>query len=478
MSSTKIRFGNYINGKWNEKVGEDYLEVFDKYSHKSIGKLPKANEEDIELAITSSLEGFSELKSWSAGKRSNHLQKLWSALKERSEEAVDLIVKEAGKPRSYAESEVSRCLATIEAAVVEAKRFSGEIVPIDFAAGEGKTAFTKRFPIGAILCITPFNFPLNLVLHKVAPALAMGCSVIVKPAPQSPLSAMFLANLIHEAGYPPGAANFVNCEVPMAEKMVKDQRLSMISFTGSEKVGWHIKNECGMKKVALELGGNAAVIVDENVDLKVIAKSVANGAFLYSGQICISTQRIFALKSIYSEFEKLLVEEIQKLVVGDPQDKSSVVGPLIDKMHFERIGAWVNEAKREGAKVLVGGEVFSSEHNIFQPTLLTQTHSPMKVVDEEVFGPVATLESVKDFDEAIQKVNSSKFGLQVGVFTNNFEHVKESHEKLEVGGVIINSIPGFRIDSMPYGGVKMSGLGREGIKYAMEEMSEPRLLVY
>lgn len=478
MSFNKVKFGNYINGKWTESIAAESLEVLNKFTQEPIAKLPLANETDIENAITSAKKGFLEIRSWSAGKRSEYLQKLWNALNDRSQEAIDIIISEAGKPRSYAESEVKRCLATIDSAISEAKRFSGEMVPIDFGAGEGKTAFTKRFPVGPILCITPFNFPLNLVLHKVAPALAVGCSVIVKPAPQAPLSALFLANLLDEVGYPAGVANFLCCDIPMAEKMVRDDRIAMVSFTGSEKVGWYLKSICGIKKVALELGGNAAVIIDEGTDLKAIAKSVANGAFLYAGQICISTQRIFALSSVFKDFQNVLIDEIKKLPVGDPKDAKTIVGPLIDKQHFDRITAWVDEAKASGATILCGGEIADKKHNIYAPTLLTKTRSPMKVVDEEAFGPIATLETASSFSEAIQKVNDSKFGLQAGVFTNNFEHVKMAHEQLEVGGVIINNVPGFRIDSMPYGGVKMSGLGREGIKYAMEEMTEPRLIVY
>lgn len=478
MSKAKLKFGNYINGEWTEFSSGDFLEVTDKYSQESLAKLPMASEADVEKAVTSSLRGLADLKSWSSGKRAHYLQKLWDALYRRRDEITEIITKEAGKPKSYAASEVTRCLATIENAVSEAKRFAGEVVPIDFDAGEGKTAFTKRIPVGPILCITPFNFPLNLVLHKVAPALAAGCSVIVKPAPQAPLSALFLANLIDEAGYPPGVANFVTCDIPLAEKMVRDDRLAMVSFTGSEKVGWYIKSICGIKKVALELGGNAAVIVDEDTDLSEIAKSVANGAYLYAGQICISTQRILVHKSVFTEFQTLLIKEIEKLPVGDPASAKTIVGPLIDKQHLERISSWVEEAKDGGAKVLTGGSIADEQANTYKPTLLAQTKSPMKVVDEEAFGPVAIIDSFENFDEAIQKANDSKFGLQVGVYTNSFTNVKKAHERLEVGGVIINNVPGFRIDSMPYGGVKMSGLGREGIRYAMEEMTEPRLIVY
>lgn len=478
MSAKQVQFGNYIDGKWIKNTLGETLDVVDKYNNELIARLPMASDDDIESAVISSMKGFKEIKTWSAGKRSEYLQKLWVALNERSNEAVDIIVKEAGKPKSYAIAEVKRSLSTIQIAVSEAKRFSGEIVPLDFDAGEGKTAFTKRFPIGPVLCITPFNFPLNLVLHKVAPALAAGCSVIVKPAHQAPLSALFLANLIDEVGYPPGVVSFLNCAIPQAEKLVRDERIAMVSFTGSEKVGWNIKNICGTKKVALELGGNAAVIVDEVTDLEAIAKTVANGAFLYSGQICISTQRIYVVESVFNKFQELLVKEIEVLSLGNPNDLSTIVGPLIEKKHFDRITNWVDEAKSMGAKVLVGGEAADSKRNIYRPTLLTQTHSPMKVVDEEVFGPVAIIEKVKSFREAIGLVNSSRFGLQAGVFSNNFEHIKMAHTELEVGGVIINNVPGFRIDSMPYGGIKMSGLGREGVKYAMEEMTEPRLLVY
>ncbi len=482
MKKKEIQFGNYINGKWivknNTETEDDFLDVVDKYTQKSIIKLPMASEADIKQAIRTSVKGFIELKSWSAGKRSEHLQKLYGALNNRFQEAVDLIVAEAGKPKSYAESEIKRCLATISTAASEAKSFTGETVPIDFDSGEGKVAFTKRIPIGPILCITPFNFPLNLVLHKVAPALASGCSVIVKPAPQAPLSSLFLANLLDEVGYPAGVANFVNCSIPMAEKMVRDDRIAMVSFTGSEKVGWYLKTICGMKKVALELGGNAAVIVDENTDLKSIAKSVAAGAFLYAGQICISTQRIYVLETIFEEFKNLLIKDIQELKTGDPKDPKTVAGPLIDKQHFDRIASWIEEAKKGGAEILTGGKILSAEHNLYEPTLLTETKSPMKVLDEEAFGPIAVIEKVATFEDAVAKVNDSKFGLQVGVFTNNFQHVNMAHASLEVAGVIINNVPGFRVDSMPYGGVKMSGLGREGVRYAMEEMTEPRLLVY
>ena len=476
--SHKLYFGNFIDGAWIEKSTEKGTDVLDKFSGELLTQVTMANDDMIEKSLVSVTKGHSELRSWSAGKKSDFLYKLRDALKRRQDEAVDIIVNEAGKPHSYAVSEVARCLTTIEAAAIEAKKMTGEMVPIDFDHGTGKTAYTKRFPIGPVLCITPFNFPLNLVLHKVAPALACGCSVIVKPAPQAPLSALFLASLIEEVGYPSGVANFVNCSIEQAEKLVKDDRIKMISFTGSEKVGWHIKSICKTKKIALELGGNAAVVIDEVSDYETIARKVATGAFLYAGQICISTQRILVHTNILESFKKVLIKEIESLNVGDPKDDKVSVGPLIDKSHLERISQWCAEAVNGGAVAITGGKVFNDKQNIFMPTLFENVESPMKVVDEEVFGPVAIIDSFQNFSEAIEMVNDSKYGLQVGVYTDSIANLKRCHEELEVAGVIMNDIPGFRIDTMPYGGIKMSGFGREGVKYTMEEMTEPRLIVY
>jgi acyl-CoA reductase-like NAD-dependent aldehyde dehydrogenase len=351
-------------------------------------------------------------------------------------------------------------------------------VPLDFGAGEGKTAFTKRYPMGPVACITPFNFPLNLVLHKVAPAIAVGSPVVVKPAPQSPLSTYALAALMEEVGFPSGAMNVLVCDIPIAEKLVRDERMAMLSFTGSEMVGWHLKNIAGRKKVTLELGGNASVIIDESADLKDAAKKVAVGSFIYAGQICISTQRIFVVEKVFEEFKNLLISEVGKLKTGDPSDDKVLVGPIIDTGHVDRIDSWVKEAVSAGAELLCGGGIISRENNTYAPTLITNTDNSMKVACAEAFGPIAILERVDDFEDGIRKTNDSNFGLQAGLFTNDFSNVKLSHELLEVGGIMVNNIPGFRIDSMPYGGIKGSGLGREGIKYAMEDMTEMRLMVY
>ncbi len=469
---------NFVANKWLKDGDGSSLTVLDKYNGSKIGEIPQASMDQMEEAILAAESAFEVTRKWSAGKKAEMMKKLHTLLERDQKRFVDIIINEGGKPRSYAENEISRCLTTLELAYEEATRHGGEVVPMDFAAGEGKTAFTKRFPIGIIACITPFNFPLNLVMHKVAPALATGCTVVIKPAPQAPMSCLAFAELFLEAGYPAGVINVLCCDIPVAEKLVKDDRVAKLSFTGSDKVGWYLKSICGKKKVTLELGGNASVIVDEDVKVEEITDLVAKGAYLYAGQICISTQRIFVHEKVYDRFEKALIASIAKLKVGDPNDGEVLVGPVIDKGHLERIHNWVNEAVEAGAKVLYGGKVESEAHALYLPTLLTNTSSSMKVSCEEVFGPVAVLEKFSSFEEAIAMNNNSKFGLQVGVFTNRLDHFKQAFEELEVGGVMMNNIPGFRIDHMPYGGVKDSGLGREGLTYAMDEMTEGRLLVY
>ena len=473
-----IKQQNFVAGQWLSEGDGNTLKVVDKFNGNQLAELPLATSDQMETAMVASVSAFEEMKSWSAGKRSEKLWALRNLIEENHEALARLVMKEAGKPISYARNEISRCITTVETAATEAVRFTGEMVPLDFGAGEGKTAFTKRYPIGPIACITPFNFPLNLVLHKVAPALAVGCSVVVKPAPQSPLSTFALAALMEEVGFPVGAMNALVCDIPVAEKLVRDPRMAMLSFTGSEQVGWYLKNIVGRKKVTLELGGNAAVIVDDSADLEEAAKKTAVGSFIYAGQICISTQRIFVAEKVFDSFKELLKQEVAKLKTGDPSDDAVLVGPIIDGGHLDRIEEWVNEAVEGGAELVCGGKILRRENNLFEPTLLSNTNNSMKVACAEVFGPVAILEKVADFYEGMARTNDSDFGLQAGIFTSDFNKVKLAHETLEVGGIMVNNIPGFRIDSMPYGGIKGSGLGREGIKYAMEDMTEPRLIVY
>ena len=473
-----FRPNNLINGTWSSAGDGSFNTVVDKYRGTVLARLPNATEAQMEEAIAAAYASREVLRKMSAGEHSAKLEGLAALIAEHGDELAQLIVQEGGKPIGYAKTEIARCITTVRTAAAEALRFGGEVVPMDHGAGTGRTAITKRFPVGVVAAITPFNFPLNLVLHKVAPAMAVGCPVVLKPAPQAPLCALVLGGFMERIGWPNGAFNVLMCGVPVAEKLVRDERVAMLSFTGSDKVGWHLKSICGKKKVALELGGNASVIVDEGTDLVAIAKSVAMGANLYAGQTCISTQRIYALKSVFSRFRDLLVKEFELLGSGDPADAGVSVGPIIDKGHFERISSWVDEAVKGGAKVLAGGKVIDAAHNVYAATLLTGTKNTMKVNCAEVFGPVAVLEEVADFGEALAAVNDSAYGLQAGVFTNNIAHMKRAHDELEVGGIIINNVPGFRIDPMPYGGVKDSGLGREGLRYAMEEMTEPRLLVY
>lgn len=470
--------GNFIGGEWVRGGDGDEVIVCDKYHGSELARLPKAPAALMERAIQAAQASMMALCKLSAADRSHALEEMARRIDERRELFARTIMQEAGKPIGYARNEVDRALVTMRTAAAEALRFTGESVALDFGKGIGRTAFTKRVPVGIVAAITPFNFPLNLVLHKVAPAMATGCPVVLKPASATPLCALMLAEIIAETGWPKGAFNVLLCDNKVAESLVKDERVAMLSFTGSDAVGWHLKGISGKKKVTLELGGNAAVIIDEGADLHAAAREVAMGANLYAGQTCISTQRIFAVQPVFNEFRDLLVMEFEALKAGDPADPDVSVGPIIDGKHFQRIQDWFEEAVKGGAQALSGGQVVDAVHHVFSATLLTNTRKDMKVDRDEVFGPLTLIEAVKDFSEAVARVNDSRYGLQAGVYTNNLEHVKQAHDELVVGGVIINSTPGFRIDSMPYGGVKDSGLGREGVRYAMEEMTEPRLIVY
>ncbi len=469
---------NYINGTWQSEGDGEFTLVLDKYHGTEMAKLPLATAAQVEEAVAAAFASRDRLRRMSAGERSEKLEALAHLMEERKEALARLIMQEAGKPVGYARDEIARSLTTVRTAAAEALRFAGEVTPIDFGRGTGKTAFTKRIPAGVVCAITPFNFPMNLVLHKVAPAMAVGCPVVLKPAKKTPLSALALGRMIEEIGWPQGGFSVLICATSLTESMVKDDRIAMLSFTGSDTVGWGLKAISGKKKVTLELGGNAAVIIDAGTDLAAAAKSVALGANLYAGQTCISTQRVFVVRSEFESFRELLVHEFNALKSGDPADPEVSVSPLIGKGDYERIATWVEEALKGGATLLAGGKPVDAARNVYAATLLTDTKRSMKVDHAEVFGPITVIEPVQDFADGIAHVNNSGFGLQAGVFTNNFAHVKQAHEDLEVGGVIINGIPGFRIDSMPYGGVKDSGLGREGVRYAMEEMTEPRLMVY
>lgn len=469
---------SFINNEWVGHSTTNILAVKNKFDQSLLATVAYADASEVQFAVANSVQAFQSYSKLSSAERRDILLKIREGLFQEKDKFINLIISEAGKPLDYARMEVERCLFVLQASADEALRVSGEVVPMDFGLGKGKNASTKRFPIGPILAMSPFNFPLNLALHKIAPALAAGCSVILKPSPYTPLTALAFGSLCKRAGLPPGVLNVVVCQNDEVNLMLKDERIKMLSFTGSAEVGWMLKEKAGKKKVVLELGGNAAVIVDRTANLEEAAKAIANGAYLYSGQICISVQRIYVDHSVFDEFIEKMKAAVALLKIGSPNEEGVTVGPIIDRIHLERIDQWIQEAKNGGAQVLFGGGVLNLEHNLYAPTLLTNTQADMKVVAEEVFGPVAIIEKVQYFDEVIREVNRSRYGLQAGLFTNQISQMKYAHEHLEVGALIINGIPGFRIDTMPYGGVKDSGLGREGIVYTMQEMTEPRLLVY
>lgn len=469
---------SFINNEWIGHSATNRLVVKNKYDQNEMANIPYADASEVQFAVANSVQAFQSFSKTSAEERRQWILKIRDGLILEKEKFVNLIVSEAGKPIDYARAEFERSLMVLQFSADEALRMTGETVPMDYGLGIGKSAFTKRFPIGPILAISPFNFPLNLALHKIGPALAAGCTVILKPSPYTPLTALAFASLCKRMGLPAGVLNVVICRNEEAELMLKDERLKMLSFTGSAEVGWALKAQAGKKKVVLELGGNAAVIVDRSSQIDEAVSAIAKGAYLYAGQICISVQRIFVDHSIFDQFVEKFKQAVSELKVGAPNIEGVTVGPLIDRTHLERILNWVNEAKTQGADVLIGGEIVDLDHHLFAPTLITNTQEVMKVVSEEVFGPVAIIEKVQYFDEVIRAINRSPYGLQAGLFTNQISQMKYAHEHLEVGALLINAIPGFRVDSMPYGGVKDSGLGREGIRYAMEEMTEPRLLIY
>ena len=469
---------SFINNEWIGHSTTNILVVKNKYDQNIIATIPEADASEVQFAIANSTQAFQSYSKLTSEQRKELLLKLREGLILEKEKFINLIVLEAGKPIDYARAEVERSIGVLQMAAEEATRIAGEVIPMDFAHGVGKCASTKKFPIGPILAISPFNFPLNLVMHKVAPALAVGCTVILKPSPYTPLTALALATLAKKVGMPAGVLNVVICRNEEAELMLTDDRLKMLSFTGSDKVGWVLKSKAGKKKVILELGGNASVIVDRSSNIDEAAKAVALGAYLNSGQICISTQRIFVDSGVFDEFIEKFKAHANDLKVGNPSQEGVIVSSLIDRAHLDRLVSWINEAKEGGAEILMGGDIVDLDRNVLAPTLITNTKEEMKIVSEEAFGPIAVIEKVQYFDEVIRVINRSRYGLQAGLFTNQISQMKYAHEHLEVGALIVNGIPGFRIDSMPYGGVKDSGLGREGIRYAMEEMLEPRLIVY
>jgi acyl-CoA reductase-like NAD-dependent aldehyde dehydrogenase len=462
----------FIGGRWIG--GPAVQEVKNPFNQEAVGRVHQAGEAEIEAAVESAAAAFAETRRMAAHQRAAALAKITEGIAARKEDLARMISLEAGKPIREARTEAGRSVLTFQTAQEEAKRMGGEVVPLDLVPGnERRAAIVRRFPIGPILGITPFNFPLNLVAHKVAPALASGNTIILKPAPKTPITALLLAEIVESAGFPAGTLNVVPTTNDLAGRLVADDRIRMVSFTGSAPVGWMLKAKAGKKKIVLELGGNAGVIVHSDADLELASRRCAGGGFSYAGQTCISVQRIYVQETVLKPFLDQLVSHVSKLQTGDPLSDETNVGPLIDPKAAERTERWVAEAVREGAKLAVGGK---RKGPFFEPTVLTDVKPSMKVCSEEVFAPLVMVMPYRSFDDAIGEVNRSPYGLQAGVFTRDIRLVFKAYEEIEVGGLMINEVSAFRVDPMPYGGVKDSGFGREGIRYAMESMTEMKLL--
>ena len=465
--------GFFIDGKWLEEG--DIVEIRAPYDGAVVGRVYRGRREHAEAAITAAVKAFGTTRRLPAFERQRVLRQIATGMQERKEEFSRTLAQEAGKPIKTARVEVERAIFTFNIAAEETVRGYGEYLPLDWQQSTaGRWGIVRRFPLGPIAGISPFNFPLNLVAHKVAPAMAAGCSMVLKPAPQTPLSALLLAEVVQQAGWPDGGLNVLLLSNEDSELLVTDERIKLISFTGSAAVGWAIKNKAGKKKVVLELGGNSAVIVHSDYDLKYAADRCVTGGFSYAGQSCISVQRILVENSVYGKFTDLLLEGVSKLKVGDPLDESCDVGPLIRESDAIRAADWIQEAVRGGARLLCGGK---RKGSLLEPTVLTGTRPYMKVNCQEIFAPVVTVEPYNDFASALREANNSPYGLQAGLFTRDAKLIFQAYDELEVGGVIAGDVPTFRVEHMPYGGVKDSGLGREGLRDAIQEMTEPKLLV-
>ncbi len=462
-----------VHGQW--KSGELSASVVDPFTGKLVAQVTQATESDVQEAIASTCSAAATMEQLPSHARYNILQQVAALLYRRRDEFVQAIMAEAGKPITDAKREVSRAIQTFTVAAEEARRIPGEVIPLDWTPGfDTHLGVLRRFPIGPILGITPFNFPLNLVTHKVAPALASGNPILIKPAPQTPLTALLLGEVVMEAGLPPGGLNVVPCDNVLAERMVVDPRFKLLSFTGSASVGWMLKAKCGKKKVTLELGGNAGVVIEPDADLELAAQRCAAGGFGYAGQTCISVQRVFVHHSIADAFTTKLLMHVARLKVGDPADETTSIGPLIDQAAAQRVESWIGEAVADGARVLLGGRRTGS---LVEATVLSNVNPDMKVSCKEVFGPVVTVTPYRQISEAVALLNQSDYGLQAGIFTQDINKIFYAFRHLEVGAVLANEIPTFRADHMPYGGVKDSGLGREGVRAAIEDMTEPRMLI-
>jgi acyl-CoA reductase-like NAD-dependent aldehyde dehydrogenase len=462
-----------IGGEWVE-TGE-WQEVRSPYSGEVVGRAPKAGADETRRAIDAAEQAMRE--PLPAHKRAEILVRVAGALGKRHEEVARLISDEAGKPLKAAKIEASRAMSTYTFAAVEARKLAGDVVPMDAAqSGEGKLAFTLRTPIGVVGAISPFNFPLNLVAHKIAPALAAGCAVVLKPASQTPLSALLLAELEDEAGLPPGWLNvLVGPASEIGDVLVEDDRVKAITFTGSSDVGWTLRERAAKKRVNLELGNATPLIVEADADIEAAASATAQHGFSFAGQSCISIQRVYIQRAAYDDFVQRLVPKVEALVLGDPGEEDTDVGPVIDEGARDRILEWIEEARSGGAEILTGGEL---DGELIRPTVIASPDADLQVSCEEVFGPVVTVNPYDSLDDALRLANGTRYGLQAGIFTENVRTALRAAEELEFGGVTVNEAPTFRADQMPYGGVKDSGNTREGPAYSVRELTEERVVVF
>jgi acyl-CoA reductase-like NAD-dependent aldehyde dehydrogenase len=464
---------NHVAGEWVD--APEWDEILDPYTGEPFARVPLATAEQMDRAIAAAADAFREMRTLSRFRRAEILHGIVRGIQSSREELAETITRESGKPIRFARQEVDRAVHTFTLGAEEARRIGGEVVPIDItAATEGYSSLYMRFPIGPIGAISPFNFPVNLTAHKLAPAIAAGNTVVAKPPMQAPVSALRLVRICVEAGMPAGALSALHSRPDVAEALATDPRLKMITFTGSGPVGWHLKSIAGHKKVALELGGNAAAIVHEDAEIDWVADRIALGAFASAGQVCIKVQRILVHRTIFDRFAARFRAGVQALRVGNPMDPETIVGPMIDSRAADRVMGWIDEATDAGAEVVLGG---GRDGDLVHPTVLVSTRAEMRVEREEVFGPVVTLRPYDDFEEAIRLTNEGVYGLQAGVFTRDIGRIHRAFNELEVGGVVVNDYPTLRVDNFPYGGVKESGFGREGVRFAIEEMTEMRALV-
>jgi len=464
----------YLAGEFVEAGAP--LEVRNPATGDLVATTWQAGPVELERATAAAVTAFEQTRRLASFERRDALQHVAEAIARDADELAELLTRESGKPIRDARAEVARGSLTFRTAAEEALRINGEWLPLDWtAANRGRSGIVRRYPIGPVAGISPFNFPLNLAAHKVAPAIAAGCSIVLKPPSKDPLVMLRVAEYLDQTSLPKGAVSILPMDRPTGERMVADDRFKLLSFTGSPAVGWKMKADAGRKKVVLELGGNAGVIVDETADLDWAVARLVFGAFAYAGQVCISVQRIYVVESIYPEFERRFVDKVRQVTMGDPMDPASDLGPMVDPAAVVRTNEWVREALDAGARALTGAR---ADGLFYEPTVLVDVPRDARVCGEEVFAPVVNLFPVPDYAAALREINDSRFGLQCGLFTSSLERTLAAHDELEVGGIIVNDVPTWRTDPMPYGGVKDSGLGREGLRWSIEDMTEPRLLAF